>query len=211
VFFIIIETRNAGFLRDMTKALKHPEQKQCTDQELVTRTLANKQAFAAIVCRYEAPLLRYIIRMGCKDYGTAKDLLQEVFIKTYIHLNNYDHSLQFSSWIYRIAHNEIVSLFRKDRSRPCLLEQEKDFFLIEKVVDDIGSTAQNIQKYTSAEIQAAVNQLDLRSREVIILKFFEEKRYEEISDILHIPMGTVATLINRAKKKIKRFLEDCLK
>jgi RNA polymerase sigma-70 factor (ECF subfamily) len=192
----------------MTNTSKHPEQKQCSDQELVSRTLENKQAFAAIVRRYEDPLLRYIIRMGCRDSSAAQDLLQEVFIKTYLHLNDYDHSLQFSSWIYRIAHNEIVSSFRKERSRPSVLEQEKDFFLFEKVIDEVGLSAQDETPHTSAEIKAAVDRLDPRSRDVIILKFFEEKRYEEISDILHLPQGTVATLINRAKKKIKSFLEE---
>ncbi|MEI6757062.1 MAG: RNA polymerase sigma factor [Chlorobium sp.] len=178
-----------------------------TDQELVTRTLENKQAFAAIVRRYEAPLLRYIARQGCRDTSAAQDLLQEIFIKTYVHLNDFDHSLQFSSWLYRIAHNEIISFFRKERSRPSVLEREDDFFLFEKVIDDLGLTAQGRQKHTAPEIQTAVDRLDPRSRDIIVLKFFEEKSYEEISDILQIPQGSVATLINRAKKKIKSSLE----
>ena len=93
----------------MADTSRHKEQQQYTDQDLVTQTLANKQAFAKIVRRYEAPLLRYITRLGCRNTSTAQDLLQEIFIKTYVHLNDYDHSLQFSSWIYRIAHNEIIS------------------------------------------------------------------------------------------------------
>ena len=182
-------------------------QKQDTDQELVQRTLLDRHAFSAIVRRYEAPLLRYILRMGCRDSSSAQDLLQEVFIKTYTHLNDYDHSLQFSSWIYRIAHNEIVSAFRKERLRPIVLEKEHDFFLFEKVIDDLGMESHDSVRYTASEIQAAVGRLDQKSRDIIVLKFFEEKRYEEISDILQIPQGTVATLINRAKKKIKSSLE----
>ncbi|MEI8032425.1 MAG: RNA polymerase sigma factor [Chlorobiaceae bacterium] len=183
-------------------------QKQDTDQELVQRTLLDRHAFSAIVRRYEAPLLRYILRMGCRDSSSAQDLLQEVFIKTYTHLNDYDHSLQFSSWIYRIAHNEIVSAFRKERLRPIVLEKEHDFFLFEKVIDDLGMESHDSVRYTASEIQAAVGRLDQKSRDIIVLKFFEEKRYEEISDILQIPQGTVATLINRAKKKIKSSLEE---
>ena len=165
----------------MADTSRHKEQQQYTDQDLVTQTLANKQAFAKIVRRYEAPLLRYITRLGCRNTSTAQDLLQEIFIKTYVHLNDYDHSLQFSSWIYRIAHNEIISSFRKEK---------------------------NGQKHSATEIQTAVERLDPKSREIIVLKFFEEKRYEEISDILQIPEGTVATMINRAKKKIKSYLEE---
>jgi RNA polymerase sigma-70 factor (ECF subfamily) len=192
----------------MADTSRHKEQQQYTDQDLVIQTLANKQAFAAIVRRYEAPLLRYITRLGCRDADTAQDLLQEIFIKTYIHLNDYDHSLQFSSWIYRIAHNEIISSFRKEKSAPSVLEREGDLFLFEKVVDDLDLTTSYGQKHSAAEIQAAVDRLDSKSREIIVLKFFEEKRYEEISDILQIPQGTVATMINRAKKKIKIYLEE---
>ncbi len=183
------------------------EQPHDIDQELVARAIENKQAFAAIVQRYEAPLLRYILRLGCKDISAAEDLLQEVFIKTFVHLNDYDTSLQFSSWIYRIAHNEIITYFRKEKSRPSVLVTPDTTFIFENIVDDAGLTELEGQRYTSAEIQAAVDRLETKYRDVIVLKFFEEKSYEEISDILQIPQGTVATLVNRAKKKIRFFLE----
>ena len=183
------------------------EEQQCSDQELVTKTIKNKQAFAAIVRRYEAPLLRYVSRLGCKDASAAQDLLQEIFVKIFLHLNDYDHSLQFSSWIYRIAHNETVSYFRKERSRPSVLTRADDFFLFERVADDVGLSDQKEHRHTILEIKEAVDRLEPRYREIIVLKFFEEKSYEEISDILQIPQGTVATLVSRAKKKIKIYLE----
>jgi RNA polymerase sigma-70 factor (ECF subfamily) len=183
------------------------EEQQLSDQDLVTKTIKNKQAFAAIVHRYEAPLLRYISRLGCKDVEAAQDLLQEIFVKTFVHLNDYDHSLQFSSWIYRIAHNEIVSYFRKEKSRPSVLKRSEDSFLFENIADDVGLTDHNSLRHSVLEIQSAVSRLEPKYRDIIVLKFFEEKSYEEISDILQIPQGTVATLINRAKKKIKIYLE----
>jgi RNA polymerase sigma-70 factor, ECF subfamily len=183
------------------------EEQQLSDQDLVTKTIKNKQAFAAIVHRYEAPLLRYLFRLGCKDAAAAQDLLQEIFIKTFVHLYDYDHSLQFSSWIYRIAHNEIVSYFRKERIRPSVLTRGEDYFLFENIVDDAALIEQKNQGYAAPEIAKAVGQLEPKYRDVIILKFFEEKSYEEISDIMQIPQGTVATLISRAKKKIKICLE----
>jgi RNA polymerase sigma-70 factor (ECF subfamily) len=183
------------------------EEQQLSDQDLVTNTIKNKQAFAAIVHRYEAPLLRYISRLGCKDASAAQDLLQEIFVKTFVHLNDYDHSLQFSSWIYRIAHNEIVSYFRKEKSRPIVLTRGEDSFLFEHIADDVGLNDQKSLRHSVLEIQSAVSRLEPKYRDIIVLKFFEEKSYEEISDILQIPQGTVATLINRAKKKIKIYLE----
>ncbi len=183
------------------------EKQQFSDQELVAQTIKNKQAFIAIVDRYEAPLLRYISRLGCKDTSAAQDLLQEIFIKTFVHLNDYDHSLQFSSWIYRIAHNETISYFRKERIRPSVVTRVEDFFLVEKIADDADLSDQKEQRHTVLEIKAAVDRLEPKYREIIVLKFFEEKSYDEISDILQIPQGTVATLISRAKKKIKVYLE----
>lgn len=191
----------------MTDTPIYREQQRFTDQDLVSKTIKNKQAFAAIVQRYEAPLLRYISRLGCKDASAAQDLLQEIFVKTFVHLNDYDHSFQFSSWIYRIAHNEVVSYFRKERSRPCVLTREEDLFLFENIADDLGLADPKNQRHSVLEIQAALDRLEPRYRDMIVLKFFEEKSYEEISDILQMPQGTVATLINRAKKKIKIYLE----
>ncbi|MEI7824404.1 MAG: RNA polymerase sigma factor [Chlorobiaceae bacterium] len=191
----------------MADTPKNREQPQFSDQDLVTNTIKNKHAFAAIVHRYEAPLLRYISRLGCKDAAAAQDLLQEIFVKTFVHLNDYDHSLKFSSWIYRIAHNEIVSYFRKERSRPSVLTRAGEDYLFENIVDDADLIDQKSLRYTAPEIERAVGQLEQKYRDIIVLKFFEEKSYEEISDILQIPQGTVATLISRAKKKIKIYLE----
>ena len=179
----------------------------CSDQELVSRALEDKHGFAAIVRRYEAPLMRYILRLGCRNTSSAQDLLQEIFIKTYIHLNDYDHSFPFSSWIYRIAHNEIISFFRKEKVRPAVLDREADLFLLENLVSDLGVDDPEHQRHSPTEVQGAVDALESKYREVIVLKFFEGKSYEEISDILQMPEGTVATLINRAKKKMKSILD----
>jgi RNA polymerase sigma-70 factor (ECF subfamily) len=182
-------------------------QPQSSDQELVVRALEDKQKFASIVRRYEAPLLRYIVRQGCRDNAQAQDVLQEVFIKAYLHLNDYDPSLPFSSWIYRIAHNETITHFRKEKNRPFVLEKGEDDDLFGKIVDDLELSQQEIQQYVAADIQSALEKLEAKYRDIIVLKFFEDKSYEEISDILQMPQGTVATLINRAKKKVRLFLE----
>jgi RNA polymerase sigma-70 factor (ECF subfamily) len=191
----------------MANTFIHQEQHNATDQELVAKAIENKQAFASIVLRYEAPLMRYIIRLGCKESCAAEDLLQEIFIKVYVHLNEYDPFLQFSSWIYRIAHNEIVTHFRKEKRRPSVLTKDEVLFLFQNIADDVDLNAKERQKHAPQEIQVALDRLEPKYRDVLVLQFFEEKSYEEISDILLIPQGSVATLINRAKKKIKVYLE----
>lgn len=174
-----------------------------TDQELVRATLVDRHAFGELVERYEAPLFRYIKRIGCDDSELMKDVLQESFIKAYINLNDYDPSLSFSAWLYRIAHNETINLFRKQKNRPRPVEREADLVLFEKIADDLDIEAQSDARLQQNAIQTALGNLDQHYRNVLILRFFEEKSYDEISDILQIPSGTVATYLSRAKQKLK--------
>ena len=135
-----------------------------------------------------------------------RQILQEVFIKVYLHLNDYDASLPFSSWIYRIAHNETITHFRKEKNRPLVLDKGDDDEFFGKIVDDLELSRADGQ-YDVSDIQTVLERLEPRYRDILVLKFFEDKSYEEISDILQMPQGTVATLINRAKKKVKASLE----
>ena len=91
---------------------------QYSDQELVVQALFDPEAFSQIIERYQDKLLRYIMRISNVSVQDAEDILQETFIKAYSNLNDYDHSLQFSSWIYRIAHNQTISSYRKRSVRP---------------------------------------------------------------------------------------------
>ncbi|MEI8174534.1 MAG: RNA polymerase sigma factor [bacterium] len=181
-----------------------------TDQEIIVATLHDKHAFSEIVKRYEMPISRYVRRLGCKDDSDVKDVLQEIFIKVFVNLNDYDPSLKFSSWLYRIAHNETISFFRKKNTRPSVLslnmEDSEVFFA--QLADDEDFVELAIKKDDSNIIYSILNQLDSKYKEVLMLRFLEDKSYTEISDILKIPEGTVATLLNRGKKELKILLEN---
>ncbi len=180
-----------------------------TDQELVAATLVDKQAFSEIVCKYEAPLRRYVVRLGIADNHDTNDVLQEIFIKVFLNLNDYDPSLKFSSWLYRIAHNETISFFRKKSVRPHVLSlsaEDTDAFF-ERLVDENDSVDAAEQRYDVNIMREALSQLELKYKAVLTLRFLEEKSYTEISDILKIPEGTVATLISRGKGELKTALE----
>ena len=178
-----------------------------TDQELVIATLENRHAFSEIVHRYEAPIRRYVKRLGCKEDSDADDILQDIFIKVFLNLNDYDPGLKFSSWLYRIAHNETVSSFRKKSSRPNVLGtiDTEEFF--EHLADEADSVELANKRYDATIIQKALSSITEKYKEVLVLRFLEEKSYTEISDILKIPEGTVATLISRGKKELKMALE----
>jgi RNA polymerase sigma-70 factor (ECF subfamily) len=175
-----------------------------TDNEIVTCTLENPSAFSEIVARYEAKLMRYIRRLGVIVAEDQEDLLQEIFIKVYKNANAFDTSLSFSSWIYRIAHNETISFYRRLRVRPeghQIADSEEILgWLAAESVSAEGLFAAN----TNAEvITKALATLEPKYREPLVLRYFEHKEYDEISDILQIPVGSVGTLIHRGKKRLQ--------
>ena len=174
-----------------------------TDQELVTLTLENQDNFLYIVNRYEKKLFYFILRISSVSNEEAQDLLQEIFIKIYQNLNDYDHSLKFSSWIYRIARNHVISHYRKNKNRQVLTSSEVNDEILDNLVSDFDVIKEIDNEISRKNIIEALNNINSKYREVIILKYFEEKSYEEISDIIKKPIGTVGTLINRAKKQLK--------
>lgn len=186
-----------------------PEEIIKNDQELVRATLKDKRAFSEIVNRYEAAMRRYVRRLGCKDEDDANDVLQEIFIKVFVNLNDYDQDLKFSSWLYRIAHNETISFFRKKNIRPnvLLMDKEEAEGIFEHLVDETDFVELAKERFDAKMVQDALAGLPPKYKEVLVLRFLEEKSYTEISDILKIPEGTVATLINRGKKELKIILE----
>ncbi|EKE25421.1 MAG: hypothetical protein ACD_5C00167G0003 [uncultured bacterium] len=182
-----------------------------TDEQLVMETLKNPEVYALIVERYEEKLLRYIMRISAGSREDAEDTLQDVFLSAYKNLNDFDTDLKFSSWIYRIAHNKVISHFRKVTARPKTTTYEGDTQLLNILASE-ENIARNLEKkYNSEQVRETIDQLDPRYKEVLVLKFLEEKDYKEISDILQKPMGTVATLINRAKKQFKEKTEKLVK
>jgi RNA polymerase sigma-70 factor (ECF subfamily) len=177
-----------------------------SDQDLVTATLSDRHAFVAIVQRYQEPLRRYVRRLGCVDAHDVEDVLQELFLKCYMSLNDYDPALKFSSWLYRIAHNETMSLFRKKKVRPSPVMNEEDLALFENIPDEKNLLDELAQESDAKQLREALENVSEKYKTILILRFFEEKSYTEISDILEIPEGTVATYINRGKKELKGIL-----
>jgi RNA polymerase sigma-70 factor (ECF subfamily) len=130
----------------------------------------------------------------------AGDILQDVFVKTYYNLNEFNDELKFSSWIYRIAHNQTVSEIRKKSSRPSVPFEKEDIDRFEDVFDIVKEVDNSFDR---EKIDEALSLLDEKYREVLILRFLDEKDYVEIADILKKPVSTVGNLILRGKKLFK--------
>lgn len=178
-----------------------------SDQELISEALLDRHAFAAIVLRYQSALQRYIRRLGCQDPHDQEDVLQEIFLKIYVNLNDYDSNLKFSSWLYRIAHNETISFFRKKKIRPAPVVTEEELEQFQNLADGSDIPETYDKELEARILREALGQIDEQYRDALTLRFLEDKNYTEISDILKIPVATVGTHINRGKKQLKQLLE----
>lgn len=192
------------------KKMLHPSDalSHMKDEELVAESLKNPQIYGLLMERYEDKLMRYIMRISASSREDAEDILQDVFLSAYRNLNEFDQDLKFSSWIYRITHNKVISHYRKISARPKTTTYEGDNELLNILASDHDVEADLQKKYDAKAIHDILKKMDERYREVLVLKFIEDKDYKEISDILQKPMGTVATLINRAKKQFRERLSS---
>ncbi len=171
------------------------------DLELVNLSLKDKEVFLFLMRRYEKRLFRYISRISGFSQEEIEDVLQEVFLAIYRNLNNFDPKLSFSSWAYRIAHNKTISRFRFNKARPQTVSLDKKELW--QIADDIDLKKEVADNLLSEQVLKIINDLKNDQREALILRFLEEKSYQEISDILKKPIGSVATLINKGKSEFK--------
>ncbi|MDD5376521.1 MAG: RNA polymerase sigma factor [Candidatus Gracilibacteria bacterium] len=176
---------------------------------LIQEINRNPDAFGKIIDAYEGKLIRYIMGISGYSYEDAENILQEVFLRVYRHINEYDEQWSFSSWIYRIAHNTTVDEFRKNKKSMGNISIDDDgyYAIIQSITDGNSPEKDLLKKDTKDCVQNAISHLSNEYREAILLRYIEGYSYEEISDILRIPLGTASTIVNRAKKQLRTLLE----
>lgn len=179
--------------------------KNLSDEEIIEKSLIDIDYFACLYQRYDKKLLRYIKRMSMSSEEEASDILQDSFINIWRNIHNYDKKLKFSSWLYRIVHNEAISHYRKSvsfgKNRVVKIDFSDKFDIEEE--DNSGFVEE--QHVLTHKI---LQKMSLKYREVLILSYLEKMNYTEISDVLKIPEGSVASRINRAKKMFKSIVEN---
>lgn len=180
-----------------------------SDEELVKKiTDGDKELYREVVERYQAKLLRYVLSILNGNEAAAQDVTQEVFLKSYVKLNSFNQKKKFSSWIYRIAHNETINYLKKHKKE---LYPDDDAW-IGQIPDYRDGTDKILTRaYKQEEVKKAVNSLDLKYKEPLMLFAFEGLSYEQIAETLSMPKSTVGVRITRAKGKLKDLLEESLK
>jgi RNA polymerase sigma-70 factor, ECF subfamily len=177
--------------------------KEKNDQEVVRLVIQeNQEYYAEIIKRYQVKLTHYL-RKFIIDRDELEDILQIVFVKAFRNLNNFNIDKKFSSWIYRIAHNEALNKIKKEKNKISLDEFEID---IAQEKFDIGDRIDH--KFLQEQIYFVLNKIKTKYKEPLVLYYFEDMSYEEISDILKIPKSTVGTLIRRGKDQVRKYIGD---
>jgi len=163
----------------------------------------DRELYGEIIRRYQTKLGHYLKKF-IRSHDELEDVLQEVFIKAYRNLFDFNIDKKFSPWIYRIAHNEALNYLKKHK-RQVLSLDDSELEVIDEKVNIQDAVDAHIAKAT---IEKCFARLKDKYREPLILYFFEQKTYDEISDILHVPAATVGVLIMRGKKVLKESLKQ---
>jgi RNA polymerase sigma-70 factor (ECF subfamily) len=179
-------------------------ERQLTDEEHVKAIIDDPQSFVYIVETYEKPLLRFIHRISSVSEEDAKDILQDAFIKMYRNVNSFDAKWKFSSWAYRITRHEVIDHFRKKKVRPQINFSDLGDAVIGRFSAAIDIEEEIHTSISKEKLLELLDELDYKYKEILVLKFLEEKSYEEMSDIIKKPIGTIGTRINRAKRQLSK-------
>lgn len=188
------------------------------DREIVREVLnGKKELFALLIHRYEDRIFNYIYYL-VKQKEEAEDLTQTTFVKAFFALRQYNHAYEFSTWIYTIARNVCLDYFRKrkredgDLSLNVTVSEDGDTEMGELIEEDHSPDPLRtvLNEELRGKIEKAIERLPVKLREIVVLRHLEDRSYEEIAQIIDLPVGTVKSYLHRARKKLKEWLEEYL-
>jgi len=211
------DSRGRGDQPDpLFKELRHLDLAVQTDTDLAALAADGREgAYGELLKRYERPVFSLIYRM-VRDRSLAEDLAQEAFIRAFNAISSYDSRYKFSSWIFKIANNHTIDHLRKRKLSTVSIhgsphastprEKERTSLVVE-------STDENPLDYVEHrelgdQIERAIGELRPEYRTAILLRHVEGHTYEEISEIMDLPLGTVKTYLHRARSELKVLLSD---
>jgi len=177
------------------------------DEEQLLKELRNPQTarkgFSKLVSEYSERLY-WQIRKMVLSHDDANDVLQDVFVKVWTNLENFRGESKLSTWLYRIAINESITFINKKRTQNNISIDDDDSFLINTLESDTyfdGDEAQML-------LQKAILTLPDKQRLVFQMKYFEEMKYDEMSDILGTSIGALKASYHHAVKKVEKYLSE---
>jgi len=186
----------------MKSAPKHPASLTSETDEHIVKRVQNGEVslFAELIRRHQASLQRYVEYLS-QDPELSQDVVQESFIKAYTNLQSFrPQKSHFSNWLFRIAHNQTMNSLKREKK----YQLWPDNF---DAPDNSNIEEDLILSELRTHTQDCLKQLPMLYREPIVLFYFENKSYTEISQILRIPIGTIGTRINRGKATLQKICQ----
>jgi RNA polymerase sigma factor (sigma-70 family) len=158
-------------------------------------------AFNELVCKYQKRLYWHVRRM-ILDHDDSNDVIQNVFIKVWQSLDNFRSDAQLYTWLYRIATNETITFLNKKKKRALISFSNLEHEMADKLHNDPLFTGDKIQ----LKLQKAILTLPPQQRLIFNMKYFEDLKYEQISEILGVSVGGLKASYHHAVKKIEKFI-----
>lgn len=211
-----MKTQQAQLLPSIANLARESKKENCelqhlcsnlSDEEVVAKVKQDKECLACLLERYDWKMRTYVKRITGLPSETVEDIVQEVFLKVYLNIDKFDPKLKFSSWLYRIAHNQAVNVYLREKRRKTeniiTMEGNEAYFIL-KDNHDIWQKIQ--QENLNEKMNNAIGKISKQYQDVIELNYFHEKSYQEISTELGKPVNTIGTLLNRGRKILKKEL-----
>lgn len=191
---------------------EHASQSSLEDDVLVEQAIGgDESAYKKLTEKYRKALHFHILKM-IKNRNQIEDLVQEVFVKAFDNLSSYNTNYAFSTWIYRIATNHTIDYLRKKKLQTLSINEPvktKSGEMEMQLRDESAEADRNIiRKQRQKMVQNAIKDLPEKYRKVIEMRHMEEKTYQEIAELLDIPLGTVKAHIFRARELLYKAMKD---
>lgn len=177
-----------------------------TDSDLVDMVLGGDSlAFEYLFKRYSDSLFQLYLQRTGGNPDDTDDLIQEIFVKAFLHLDSYDKRYTFGQWIYTIAKNTFIDYVRKRRD-DLSIDNKRGEYITQPISQSPTPEEKIINAQQRRQLEEYLNIMTPKYRKLIELRFFKDLSYEEISEQLGLPLGTVKTQIYRARTQLCGFI-----
>ncbi len=178
------------------------------DRFVANAIKGDQEAYKRLMDKYQKPLYYHVLKM-VKNHEQVEDIVQESFMKAFSNLSSYNTNYAFSTWMYRITTNHTIDFLRKKKLQTTSINEPvraKDGEMQMQIVGGAETDRKIIRKERKKIVTDAIQNLPEKYREVIVMRHLEEMSYQEISEELDIPLGTVKAHIFRAREMLYKAL-----